>query len=283
MSPSKVTKNRGKWLIHGKPGTGKTTLGSTIAMNQPALLIDLIGERGTASFDGMPQCKNIDVVQPDTIEQLNQVLTYLDQGDHKYQAVILDSLTSVRRMALAFFEKRSGWTVTDYQNGKDKPTDLKTWGMTKSVAEDVGINTFDLASGRRSLQKTPSGKPKHPMDVVLISQVTTEGDPEKGDPLTQTIDVQKGARSAIIAASDFMLHTYLEVDPSTEYNEDPKYKHVVRVGSHSEMATKSRIPPHLQGKVPRVLGRKRTANLHNLSILLGIHEMPKTDDDTSSK
>ena len=50
--------------------------------------------------------------------------------------------------------------------------------------------------------------------------------------------------------------------------------HVVRFGANSEYRTKARVPVHLRGKIPTVLGRKEPTSLAKLSRVLGIGGVP---------
>ena len=59
ITPEQRTPDWFRVLIHGPQGSGKTTLASTIADLGPTLFLDLVGEKGTRSYQGTPWEKNI--------------------------------------------------------------------------------------------------------------------------------------------------------------------------------------------------------------------------------
>jgi hypothetical protein len=54
----------------------------------------------------------------------------------------------------------------------------------------------------------------------------------------------------------------------------PPVNHIVRFGANPDYRTKARLPYHLYGKIPPVLGRKQPTTLMSLSRVLGIGGTP---------
>ena len=85
-------------LVYGKHGCGKTYLACTAADDErsnPVLLIDVEGGSRTAiGFE------NLDIVKPDTWDEITAVRDHLTEGNHEYKTVILDSLTETQSLLL---------------------------------------------------------------------------------------------------------------------------------------------------------------------------------------
>lgn len=86
-----------KVLVYGPPGRGKTYLMGTLQddpRTSPVLFLDCEG--GTSTLFG----KEIDLVEVRGMKDLEQVLDFLEEGNHPYRSVVLDSLTEVQLSAL---------------------------------------------------------------------------------------------------------------------------------------------------------------------------------------
>lgn len=247
----------GKWLIHGPQGSGKSTLASTIASVGKTLYVDLVGEKGGRSFKGAEYGKNIVVVRPTSVTQLDDLFYTLDSGDHDYKAVIIDSLTALQRMALRYVMRYTETSVREIRQGT-APADQRTWGEALNIMSDTAVFWYGLADGNR----------ENPMHVIMTSQTKVTENELTGEKSRQP-DVQPGALRITLAAPDYVLYTDLEVDTDSE-DEDDSYRHIVRFGGNPEYRTKARIPVNLRGKLPSVLGRKSPPDLAKLSRILGI-------------
>lgn len=248
----------GKFLIHGGQGTGKSTLASTIAKTGPTLFVDLIGEKGTRSFRGSAWAKNISVARPTSVTQLDELFWKLDSGDHPFKAVVLDSATSLQKMALRFLMGHTETAVREIKQGT-APADQRTWGESLNIMTDTATFWYGLADGNRP----------NPMHVVMTAQTkVTEND--LTGLISRQPDVQKGALSIFLAAPDYTIYTDLEEDMDADSEDGPVYKHIARFGSNPDYRTKARIPVNLRGKLPSVLGRKTPPDLAQLSRILGL-------------
>lgn len=256
----------GKFLIHGGQGTGKSTLASTIARVGPTLYIDLVGERGTRSFRGADYAKNIQVVRPESVAQFDDLFWQLDKGNHPFKAVVLDSATSLQKLALRFLMGHSETAVREIKQGT-APADQRTWGESLNIMTDTATFWYSLADGHRP----------NPMHVVMTAQTKVSENDLTG-MISRQPDVQKGALSIFLAAPDYTLYTDLEEDMDADSDDGPVYRHIARFGAHPEYRTKARIPVNLRGKLPSILGRKNAPDLASLVrvLKLGGAQPPKT-------
>lgn len=253
----------GRWMIHGPQGSGKTRLASTIAECGPTLFIDLTGEKGTRSFRGAPYEKNIKIARPASVTALDDTYWWLADGKHPYVAVVIDSLTATQKMSMRFMLGHSETAVREIKQG-GSPADQRTWGQTLDIMTDTATFWYGLADADRP----------HPMHVVMTAQTKITEDEDTGE-VRRRPDVQKGAIPITLAAPDYILYTDWEEDmDATGDDMMQPYKHIVRFGGHPGYSTKARLPYHLQGKLPPILGRNRPTSLLTLSRILGIGGIP---------
>jgi hypothetical protein len=255
----------GRWLIHGPQGSGKTSLAATIAEIGPTLFVDLTGEKGIRSIQSAPWAKNIAVVRPSSVTELDDLFWTLNKGGHGYQAVVIDSLTALQKMVMRFLLGHDETAVREIRQGT-APADIRTWGQALDVMTDTATFWYGLADGNRD----------HPMHVVMTSQTKVTDDELSGTSV-RTPDVQRGALSITLAAPDYILYT--DVEDNMDHLSDeslPPVTHIVRFGANPEYRTKARLPYTLRGKIPSVLGRKQPATLMQLSKVLGIGGVPAT-------
>lgn len=259
----KVVPDYGRWLIYGQQGSGKSTLASTIARLGKTLYIDLIGERGTRAFVGEEYAGNIYLTRPKSISEFDTVFKSLHKGDHDYQAVVIDSVTSLQRMALQFAMGLSEQEMRDVDGAEgDKVANLRTWGRSLAIMSDMFVFWYSLADGER----------KRPMHVVMTAQVKMVEDEVSG--LTDRLpDIQKGAITPALASPDYVLYTKLQ--ESEELNGKPR--HVALFGPHIGYRTKARVPVALRDKIPTVIGLgKNSPDLHALSKVLQVGGLGET-------
>ena len=262
----------GKWLIHGPQGTGKTTLASTIAEVGPTLFIDLGGEKGVRAFQGAPWAENITVVRPSSVTQLDDLFWWVQKGDHKFRAVVIDSLTAVQKMTMRFLLGHSETAVREIKTGT-APADMRTWGQALDVMVDTATFWYSLADSQRP----------RPLHVIMTAQTKiTEAD-DGGGLVSRVPDVQKGALSITLATPDYIVYTDTEDNLDALGDESlPAVNFIVRFGSHPGYRTKARIPYTMRGKVPPILGRKQPVKLLPLSRLLGVGGVDPTAPTTTT-
>lgn len=253
----------GRWLIHGIQGSGKTALASTIAELGPTLYIDLVGEKGVRSFKGAPHAKNIEIVRPTTITALDDIFWVLNSGDHHFKAVVIDSLTSVQKMAMRFMLGHDETAVREIRRG-GAPADQRTWGQTLDIMVDTATFWYGLADGNRD-------KPIH---VVMTAQTKITESEDTG-MVTRVPDVQRGALPITLATADYIIYTDIEENQEAVSDDSqPPVHHIARFGNNTDYRIKARIPYRLRGKLPSVLGRKTPPSLAALSRVLGVGGVP---------
>lgn len=258
-------KDRGKWLLHGEPGGGKTTAASTIARVGPTALIDLPGEKGTQSFAGADYEKNITIFRPDSLKALDSLYYALAGGGHGFQAVILDSLTALQHMSMDRVLEREGTAIQALEAGAQGATQ-QSWGKTLDVMTDVAEKFYALSASNSAA----------PMHVVMIAQTKLIVNELTGEELRMP-DVQRGAMNTIVGNADYV--TYCEAEP--DYDADPDddtadpVRYVMRFGAHPGYRTKARVRPEVRKKIPSVIGRgKSSPDLYTLSRVLGLGGVP---------
>lgn len=252
----------GRWLLFGPQGSGKTTLAATIAQLGKTLFIDLNGEKGVRSFRGVSYAKNIDIARPSSITVMDDIFWALDKGNSGYECVVIDSLTSVQKMAMRFLLGHSETSVKEIKQGT-APADIRTWGQSLDIMVDTATFWYGLADGGRS----------NPIHVVMTAQAKiTDDDVSSAAGSTRTPDVQKGALSMVMATPDYVVWTEMEEDPD-KFGDDSvsQTRHIARFGGHPGYRTKARVPVDLRGKIPPILGRgKNPPDLAALSKALRI-------------
>jgi len=255
-------RDRGRFLLYGPPGSGKSYLSSMVAAFGPTLYLDLVGEKGTRSFQGAPWAKNITVVRPDSVTAMDDLFWMLKRGEHPFKAVVVDSATSMQKMTMRYLTKANETAVREIQL-EAAPASMQTWGRALDVMTDLGTFWFGLADGDGVA----------PMHVVIVAQQKVVENEFTGET-TRTIDVQKGAINGIISNADFVIYTDVEPNDAAVGENDPPMRHIALFGSHPGYVTKARVPVHLRGKFPPVLGRSGALSLSNLSRQLELGGVP---------
>ena len=155
-----MTNKRWRLLLFGEPKTGKTSLAETAP--GPRLILDAEGgtdwlATSTVEWDpaqGPPPEVDSDVsvvVHVTDWELVERINRWLQQGNHQFRSVILDSLTEMQKQA-----KRS---ITD------TGMQLKDWG---TLYDKMDAPLRDL----RDLTKAPGS----PVEVVIITALANTRD-----------------------------------------------------------------------------------------------------------
>lgn len=264
---SDIPQDYGKWLIHGPQGSGKTTLASTVAEMGKTLFIDLPGEKGVRSFKGSPYGANLQIARPKSITAFDDIFWELNKGNHDFKAVVIDSITSLQKMAMRFLLGHDETAVREIRRGT-APAQIQHWGQSLDIMTDTATFWYGLADGLRD----------KPMHVVMTAQTKFTEDEDGSKIMRRVPDVQKGALQITLASPDYVLYTDTE-DNFEALDDDsgttPPETHIVRFGNASDYRIKARIPYHLRGKIPTILGRKTPVTLGTLSRILEIGGAPQ--------
>lgn len=104
---SDATLTRIKAVLYGPPGSGKTTAGATF----PDVLF-LSAESGLLSI----RDQSVDVWTIDAWEDLEEAFVFLKAGGHKYQSVVIDSLTECQKKLNEHIVKKFPGKRRDYED-----------------------------------------------------------------------------------------------------------------------------------------------------------------------
>lgn len=166
-----VTDHKIKAVVYGSSGTGKTSFGGT-AKNA----IFASAEGGLLAIAD----KQPNYVEIKSLNDLRELLNYLKTQPHKYETVIIDSITEINEIIKADIEKKTG-----------KAMEIKDWGT-------LAKNIKEILRGFRDL----------PMHVLFIAQESTEKD---GDVVTKVVPSLNGKAATEIAYfMDIVGYLYME-------------------------------------------------------------------------
>lgn len=161
-----------KVLVFGHNGSGKTRF----AASAPKCLILDINEMGTRSAVG----SGARMIEINAWEEVGHIFWYLKAGDHPYESVAIDTITSMHNLAMRFVLGEQD--DRDPSRMRDTP-DKRTWGRSGELTKSM-IWAF------RNL----------PMHVVLTAQVRSIVDQDTQEVLDTTVDLPAGARGSATGA-----------------------------------------------------------------------------------
>lgn len=215
-----------KVLLYGRNGSGKTRTGGTA----PKLFIIDIDEKGTKSIRNYP---GVDVFHAKDWEDVTYAYWFLRSGDHDYESVMVDTITSMQNICMRRVLKEA----EDRDPMKDpKAAGFKEWGKVAQMMKDQLLWFRNL-----------------PMHVIFIAQERSadndEGEKEK------VPDLSPGSRATATACVDFIGRIYKKevrvVNKKTK-KETKAWETLMLIGSHEVYLTKDR-----SGVLPRIV-RKPT-------------------------
>lgn len=181
-----------KALIYGASGSGKTYFSGT-AKNA----LYLSAENGLLSIkDKHPKFWEIK-----TFNDLQKAFLYLQNEEHGFETVVLDSLTEISDIVKRGIEKENGRTMQ-----------IQDWGTIKTKMVDLFRNFRDL-----------------PMHVVFIALDDRIVDEEKIHKIVPDLD-GKGAVAALPQFIDIVGYTHVEADG----------RYWIQTNGHKKYITKNR-------------------------------------------
>lgn len=224
--------DKARVLIHGQPGTGKTTLAGSIASVGPTLFVYVPGEEGIGSLNGHKFEDNLVRHRLESIPQLHELYEDFYKGEHDFDAVVIDSVSALQTL----WKKYLLGQPMD-SPAKDRPsTDYAFWGALADGFNDFFTFWYALASS----------KANRPVHVVMTSQTKALDDAE-GESKMQP-DLHKGPLAPALSRSDQILYTHMQDHP----DDWDKQQHAVRLKPGSGVTAKTRCSREIAEKLPDV-------------------------------
>lgn len=226
----------GVFVIYGDSGSGKTELASSFpkSKEEPMLILDIL-EGGTGSIS-VGNRDNIQVVNIDSFEELDEVLTDVEKGftidaqgkqqPVKYGTIVIDSATQ-----LEFLLKKYVMAAA----GKDQ-MNLNLWGQAKNGHDQI----WNLCKYLH--KKTGSNI----VVICLPKEVQDEKDPSFNKVIP---NLMTSASYGLCAKASFVWYTKVEkdsvIDPKTQEVKEEK-KFFTYIDAHPYLLTKCRKPKEIQ-------------------------------------
>ena len=214
--------------LYGRAGSGKTTLAATFPK---PILLDIGNEEGT---DSVSDVNGLQVMRVTTWEEFEQMYWYLENGDHDFETVILDTVTQLQELAIREIGAQN----------KKKDADGGWGSMTKQMWGEVATLLKTWITHYRALPD---------MNVVFIGQERIFNAGEEADTEDGQIQPEVGPRmmpsvvSTLNAAVDVLAHCFIrekhtrkKVNGKTVEKREVQY--CLRVGPHAFYTTKVRKP-----------------------------------------
>lgn len=228
----KFVPDRARVLIHGQPGTGKTTLASTIAKVGPTLFLYVQGEEGIGSLAGSEYEDNLTIHRIRGIDELWAIYEEFLKGDHEFEALGIDSVSALQTMW-----KKELLRLPLDSPAKERPaTDYGFWGALADGFNDFFTFFYGLASNTN----------KRPVHVVMTAQTKALED-AAGDNKMQP-DLHKGPLLPAISRADHILYTHMRENPEDWEQQE----HAVRLKPHSDVVAKTRCSRAVAEQLPDV-------------------------------
>lgn len=243
-----------KLLLHGGPGTGKTSLAATIAELGKTLYVDLLGQAGLDSLAGVPYAGNIVVVRPQSVGQLNDIFWKLQLGDHDFTAVVLEHVSTLHHMYVRFHEGLEEAGPRRALRGQEKPKKRdgrQLYGDANDSLKDDVIFWYGLADAT-------AAKPVH---VIMTSHTRERESRQDAGDWRLGPDVSPGALRTVEATPNYIGYTAIErkdggdLSFGTEEAKPEDFVYTVRFGPHDEIMTKTHESVSAATRWPAVVGR----------------------------
>lgn len=265
--------DKGKFLIHGGPGTGKTTLAASVAELGKTLYIDLLGQAGLDALQGVEYAKNIIPFRPQTVGELNDLFWQIQSGDHDFEAIVLEHVNTLHHMYVRFHDGLVEAGPRKALRGKEKPKKRdgrQLYGDANDSLKDDIIFWYALADAT-------SIRPVH---VVMTSHSRERESRDGSDDWRLGPDVSPGALRTVEATPNYIGYTDIErkgggeVDIAALAGEEVNpedFVYTVRFGPHDEIMTKTHEAIDAAQRWPAVVGRDgKRLTLPKMMRFLGI-------------
>ena len=208
-----------KVLAFGPNGMGKTRFGATAPK---PLLID-INEHGTRSVQDYP---GVEVFHVDTWPDLVYAFWMLHDGNHKYESVVIDNLTTMQHLCMRHV---LGEAADRDPNRDPAMPSRQIWGKLAELMKPEILNFRNL-----------------PMHVVFLAQERVQeiSDDDSDDGIVTTMhvpDLSPGSRGTATGAVGVIGRIYRrEVRATVRGKERSQWEPRMLVGPHESYVTKDR-------------------------------------------
>lgn len=247
-----------KLLLHGGPGTGKSSLAATIAELGKTLYIDLMGQAGLDSIASVPYAKNIVPVRIRSVEEFSDLYwNVFLPGQHDFQAVVIEHISTLHHMYVRFHEGLEQAGPRKALRGAQKPKKRdgrQLYGEANDSLKDDVLFWYGLAD-------STSAKPVH---VVMTSHTRERESRDGAEDWRLGPDVSPGAIRTVEGTPNYIGYTAIErkgggeVDLAalTGGDVNPEdFVYTVRFGPHDEIMTKTHEAVDAAKRWPAVVGR----------------------------
>lgn len=215
--------------LYGRAGSGKTTLACSFPK---PLLLDVNGEEGT---DSVSDVKGLQVLPVQVWEDFEQLYWYLEEGDHDFETVIIDTVTNLQELAIkqvASENKKKdadgGWGTMTKQMWGEVSSMLKTW--ITNFRNLKGLNVVFLAQERLF----NAGDEAESDDNQIAPEVGPRMMPSVGSTLNAAVD---------LVGHCFIREDHKRVkDKNGKVREKRETQYCLRIGPHAYYTTKVRKP-----------------------------------------
>lgn len=227
----KEIKRPRSWCLYGRSGSGKTTLASTFP--SPILLLD-VRDRGTDSIAD----QDVDVLDVDSLEELEDAYYYLEQNPKEYKTVVIDTASQLQQLfteEVTQGTRKNGratgnWGSMSRRQFGDVAAMMKEWILNYRNLTDLGIEVVFIAQERTSNVDDDGSTDTIEMLV-----------PEVGPAIMPSIASYLNANVSIIG-NTFIRVKRSQVKKGNKTTEREYAQYCLRVGPNPVYTTKLRKP-----------------------------------------
>jgi len=227
-----------KLLAYGNNGKGKTRFGASGP--RPLLVVDC-NEKGTLSIRNFSE---VDVFPIEIFTDVDLAFWHLKRGGHKYQTVVIDTVTSLAQLCMKF--------VLGDESSRDPTKDpnmpsKREWGKVGELMRTVILNFRNL-----------------PMNVVFLAQERRGFSDDEEEAPEVFPEVSPSVRTTLTASVDIIGRMYVkEVVRKGEDGKgkgtQPEYR--ILIGPSERYVTKDRSEAGLPGIIRLGAGEDNLAKL----------------------
>jgi len=160
IHPASELPQNQNFLLYGDSGTGKTRLASTA----PRVLVIDVNDKGQ---DSVRRDINPDFIQVEYWREINDIYWFLQEGDHKYESVAIDTVSNLQNICMDFV--LGDEAARDASRDPDMPS-RQAWGKVGKLMRTQIINFRNL-----------------PINVIFVAQLRAkqvgDEDEDSGDIL----------------------------------------------------------------------------------------------------